>query len=102
MKLQVRVGGLSTRIVAGFVALFALVLGAGWAVTNTIGTHAAHKAVTAEVATGARVFERFVELESQRMIEGARALSGDSVFRDAVAAPIARCSRTCSRSRASG
>ena len=38
------------------------------------------------VATGAKAFERFLDVDTQRMAEGMRVLAGDLHFREAVTA----------------
>jgi diguanylate cyclase (GGDEF)-like protein len=77
---------LQNRILALFLALFGVVLGGGLLLINTISTTTARKTVNEDVVAGARVFERLLELDAQRLVEGTRLLSADPVFREGVLA----------------
>ncbi len=76
---------LRTRILVLFVVLMLLVQFGGFVVINTIGVTAARETVGAEIVAGARVFDRLLEQNTQRLVEGARLLTADYAFREAVA-----------------
>ena len=75
---------LQTRILALF-ALMTIVVQLGAIVLiNTVGVSAARKTSGAELVRGARVFDRLKEQDTERLVQGARLLSADYAFRDAV------------------
>jgi diguanylate cyclase (GGDEF)-like protein len=76
---------LQARILAPFVLLVVLVQVGGSLLINTVGVAAARKSVGAEVVAGTRVFDRFLEQDTARLVQGARLLTGDYAFREAVA-----------------
>ena len=76
---------LQTRIIALFLLLMVFVQVGGFVLINTIGLAAAHKTVAAELDAGARVFNRLLEQDGQRLAQGARLLTSDYAFREAVA-----------------
>ncbi len=78
------VHSLQVRILALFVVLFGVLLGAGIPLIHALGANAARKAVSADVIAAARVFDRMLELDQQRLVEGARLLSADSAFREGI------------------
>ena len=51
---------------------------------NTVGVGAARKTLGEELVRGARVFDRLKEQDTERLVQGARLLSADYAFRDAV------------------
>src|SRR5881392_19822 len=51
---------------------------------NTVGVGAARKTLGEELVRGTRVFDRLKEQDSERLVQGARLLSADYAFRDAV------------------
>jgi diguanylate cyclase (GGDEF)-like protein len=70
------------RILAAFVLLLVVVQGAGLLLIDFVGTASVRKALSAEVVAGSRAFERLLELDSQRLIEGARQFDADPAFRE--------------------
>jgi diguanylate cyclase (GGDEF)-like protein len=75
---------LQTRILALF-ALMTIVVQLGAIVLiNTVGVGAARKTLGDELVRGARVFDRLKEQDTERLVQGARLLSADYAFRDAV------------------
>ena len=52
---------------------------------NTVGDSAARATVGVEVVAGARVFERLLEQDTQRLVQGARLMSADYAFREVIA-----------------
>jgi len=74
---------IQTRIVAAFVVVMVATGVASLALIHVNGTLTARKAATDQVAAGAKSFERLLELDSQRLVEGARLLAADPAFRDA-------------------
>jgi len=76
---------LQSRIVALFVLLMVVVQGGGFLLISTAGVAGARKTVADELATGERVFMRLLDQSAQRLVQGARVLSSDFAFRDAIA-----------------
>src|SRR5262249_13432351 len=76
---------LQTRILAVLLVLTLVVQVGGFALINTAGMSAARKTASGELASGARVFERLLEQDTQRLVQGARLLSADYAFREAIA-----------------
>ncbi len=76
---------LQTRILALFLLLIFVVQVGGFVLINTVGGTAARSTVGAEVVAGARVFDRLLEQDTQRLVQGARLLSADYAFREAIA-----------------
>ena len=75
---------LQSRIVALFVLLMLVVQGGGFVLINTAGVAGARKTVADELATGERVFLRVMDQSAQRLVQGARVLSSDFAFRQAI------------------
>ncbi len=76
---------LQTRIIALFLTLMVLVQVGGFVLINTVGMAAARKTAGDELVAGARVFDRLLEQDTQRLVQGARLLSADYAFREAIA-----------------
>ncbi len=76
---------LQTRIIALFVLLMVVVQVGGFVLINTVGMASARKTAGDELAAGARVFDRLLEQDTQRLVQGARLLSADYAFREAIA-----------------
>ena len=76
---------LQTRIIALFLLLMVLVQVGGFVLINTVGMAAARKTAGDELVAGARVFDRLLEQDTQRLVQGARLLSADYAFREAIA-----------------
>lgn len=74
--------GLEARVLAVLVLLVAAVAVAAWLLVGAHGQATARAAAGADVVTGARAFERMLELDTQRVIEGARVLTVDPAFRE--------------------
>ena len=73
---------LQTRLLAAFVLLMIAVGSTSLVLVHVNTTAAVRKTVGDEVVAGARAFERLLELDSQRLIEGARLLTADPAFRE--------------------
>ena len=80
------VGQLQSRLLVSLVLLLVVVQVAGLLLINGVGTAAARKSVSNDVVAGARTFERLLELDSQRLIEGTRLLAADTAFRESTTA----------------
>lgn len=76
---------LQARVLALFLLLVVVVQVGGYLLINTAGVAAARNSVGAEIITGARVFDRFLEQDTERLLQGARLLTADYAFREAVA-----------------
>jgi len=74
--------GLRSRILAVFVLVIVGLQVGGFVLIDTFGTSTVRKTVTADVVAGTRVFERLLEIDAQRLIEGTRVLTGDPQFRE--------------------
>ena len=77
-------GSLQSRIVALCLLLMLVVQGGGFVLINTAGVAGARKTVADELATGERVFLRVMDQSAQRLAQGARVLSSDFAFRQAI------------------
>jgi diguanylate cyclase (GGDEF)-like protein len=84
-KLNLSLGQIQTRILASFVVLLVAVQIAGLALVHFMGTASVRETASAGVASGAKAFERVLELDAQRLIEGTRLLSADTAFRETAA-----------------
>src|SRR5947207_782872 len=84
LQSTVTIRRLQTRILALFALMtFVVQLGA-IVLINTVGVGAARKTLGEELVRGARVFDRLKEQDTERLVQGARLLSADYAFRDAV------------------
>jgi len=75
---------LQSRILALFLLLMVIVQVGGFVLINTVGMSAARKTVGAALVAGARVFDRLLELDTQRIVQGARLMSADYAFREVI------------------
>jgi diguanylate cyclase (GGDEF)-like protein len=75
---------LQSRIVALFLLLMVVVQGGGFVLIATAGMAGARQTVADELATGERVFLRLLDQSAQRLAQGARVLSSDFAFREAI------------------
>ena len=80
-----KIGSLQTRIVVFFVLLMLAVQAIGLALVYTVGVSNAKKTISDELVTGERVFNRLLEQSGTQLAQGARILSSDYAFREAVA-----------------
>jgi diguanylate cyclase (GGDEF)-like protein len=80
-----RMRSLQWRIVGVFVVLVLAMQGLGFVLISTAGVAGARKTVADELGTGERVFLRLMDQSAQRLVQGARVLSGDFAFREAIA-----------------
>ena len=80
-----RIRSLQSQILAFFLLLMLVVQGVGFVLINTVGFSAARSTVGEGLVAGTRVFDRLLEQDAQRMVQGARILSSDYAFREAVA-----------------
>jgi diguanylate cyclase (GGDEF)-like protein len=76
---------LQTRIIAAFLLLMVVVQVGGFVAVNTVGMASARKTSADELTAGARVFDRLIAQDTQRLVQGARLLSADYAFREAIA-----------------
>ena len=76
---------LQARIFALFLLLVVVVQVGGFMLIKTAGLTAAHRSVGAEIAAGERVFDRFLRQDTEHLVQGARLLTADYAFREAVA-----------------
>ena len=79
-----RVRSLQAKILALFVLLIVVVQVGGFILINTAGISAARKSVGAEVLAGTRVFDRVIRQDHDRLRQGARLLTADYAFREAI------------------
>jgi diguanylate cyclase (GGDEF)-like protein len=75
---------LQSRIVALFVLLMLAVQLIAFFLIDSVGVGVARKTVAADVIASARVFDRELAQETQRLLQGAKLLSADYAFREAV------------------
>jgi diguanylate cyclase (GGDEF)-like protein len=76
---------LQTRILAFIVLLLFVFQLGGFVAINSVGSAAAHKTIGEDLVAGGHVFDRLLEQSTQRVVQGARLLSSDFAFRDAIA-----------------
>ncbi|MDQ6620013.1 MAG: diguanylate cyclase, partial [Pseudomonadota bacterium] len=76
---------LQTRIVALFLVLLLAVQIGGFVLINTVGVAAARKSIGEDLAAGAQLFNRLLEQDRLRLVQGARLLSSDYALREAIA-----------------
>jgi diguanylate cyclase (GGDEF)-like protein len=76
---------LQARILALFLLLIVIVQAGSFVLVNTVGDSAARRTVGGEVVAGARVFDRLLEQDAQRLIQGARLMASDYAFREVIA-----------------
>ena len=76
---------LQARIVALTLLLLFVVQLVGFVLINTVGVAAAQKSIGEDLVAGSRVFDRLLDQSTQRVVQGARLLSSDYAFRDAIA-----------------
>ena len=79
---MVKIRSLQTRILALFVLLTIIVQAGGFVLIDTVGVSAARKTASEELAAGTLVFERLLQQETHRLIQGARLLAADYAFRE--------------------
>jgi|KBSSwiStaDraftv2_1062776.scaffolds.fasta_scaffold24336_5 diguanylate cyclase (GGDEF)-like protein len=77
--------GLQTRILVLFLALMVAVQIGGFVLVNTVGTTAARTTIGDELVAGEEIFQRSLQQEKLRLIQGARLLAADYAFREAIA-----------------
>jgi diguanylate cyclase (GGDEF)-like protein len=75
---------LQSRILALFLLLMVIVQAGGFVLINTVGMSAARKTVGEALVAGARVFDRLLEQDTQRIVQGARLMSADYAFREVI------------------
>ncbi len=76
---------LQTRILALFLLLIFVVQVGGFVLINTVGGNSARSTVGAQVVAGTRVFDRLLEQDAQRLVQGARLMAADYAFREVIA-----------------
>jgi len=76
---------LQYRILALFLLLIFVVQVVSLVLINMVGGNSARSTVGAEVAAGARVFDRLLEQDAQRLVQGARLMAADYAFREVIA-----------------
>ena len=80
-----RLRGLQSRILAMFLLVVVGVQVGAFVLVNTVGGAAARNSIGEELVAGARVFDRLLEEDTQRLVQGARVLAADPAFRAAIA-----------------
>ena len=75
---------LQSRILALFLLLIVIVQVGGFVLIYTAGMSAARKSVGEALVAGARVFDRLLEQDTQRIVQGARLMSADYAFREVI------------------
>ena len=76
---------LQARILGLFLLLILVVQVGGSVLIKTVGDKAARSTVGADVVAGARVFDRVLEQDAQRLVQGARLMAADYAFREVIA-----------------
>lgn len=81
--MQIR--SLQSHILALFLLLMVVVQVVGFALINTVGMTAARKSIGDDLVAGALVFDRLLEQDTHRLVQGARLMSADYTFREVIA-----------------
>ena len=81
--MQVR--SLQSHILALFLLLLVVVQVGGFVLINTVGMTAARKSIGEDLVAGALVFDRLLEQDTHRLVQGARLMSTDYTFREVIA-----------------
>jgi diguanylate cyclase (GGDEF)-like protein len=76
---------LQSHILVLFLALMVVVQVGGFALINTVGISAARKSIGEDLVAGALVFDRLLDQETHRLVQGARLMSSDYTFREVIA-----------------
>jgi diguanylate cyclase (GGDEF)-like protein len=76
---------LRSRILALFLLVVIGVQAGGFVLVNTVGGASARNTIREELAAGARVFDRLIEEDTHRLVQGARVIAADHGFREAIA-----------------
>lgn len=82
--MRLRITSLQARIIVFFVLLMLVVQLGGLLLIKTVGISNARDTVADELATGERVFNRLVQQNTAQLAQGARILSADYAFREAL------------------
>ena len=80
-----RLHSLQSRILALFLLVIVAVQVGGFVLVNTVGGAAARNTIGEELVAGARVFDRLLEEDTERLMQGSRVLAADYALRDAIA-----------------
>jgi diguanylate cyclase (GGDEF)-like protein len=75
---------LQTRILLAVLLLIVVIQASVFVLIATVGAHSVRNSVRSDVAIGAKAFERFLDVDTQRMAEGMRVLAADAPFREAL------------------
>ncbi|HEV8552775.1 MAG TPA: EAL domain-containing protein [Casimicrobiaceae bacterium] len=81
--MQIR--SLQSHILALFLLLMVVVQVGGFALINTVGMTAARKSIGEDLVAGALVFDRLLDQDTHRLVQGARLMSADYTFREVIA-----------------
>jgi diguanylate cyclase (GGDEF)-like protein len=76
--------GLQTRIVVAFMVLLSTLQLASFVTVHLTGTTTTEENLAKELVTGERVFKRTLDQNAEQLAQGARILSSDFAFREAV------------------
>jgi diguanylate cyclase (GGDEF)-like protein len=77
---------LRSRILASVLALIAAIQVGGYLLIHYAGAAAVRQTVGTDVQAGAHAFDRLLDLDTQRLVEGTRLLAVDAVFRESITA----------------
>ena len=80
-----RIRSLQSRILALFLLLMVVVQVGGFLLVNTVGMTSARKTISEELVSASRVFDRVLDQDTQRLVQGARLVSADYAFKESVA-----------------
>jgi len=76
---------LQSHILALFLLLMVVVQVGGFALINTMGMSAARKSIGEDLVAGTLVFDRLLDQDTDRLIQGADLMSADYTFREVIA-----------------
>src|SRR5260370_12943912 len=76
---------LQSHILALFLVLMVGVQVGGFVLINTVGMTAARKSIGEDLVAGALVFNRLLDEDTHRLVQGAHLMSSDYTFREVIA-----------------
>ena len=82
--MRLRISSLQARIIVFFVVLMLVVQVGALLLIKNVGVSNARDTVNDELVTGERVFNRLVQQNTAQLAQGARILSSDYAFREAL------------------
>jgi diguanylate cyclase (GGDEF)-like protein len=80
-----RARSLQSHVLVLFLLLMVVVQLGGFVLINTVGMSAARKSIGEDLVAGALVFDRLLDQDTYRLVQGAHLMSSDYTFREVIA-----------------